>query len=181
MRKVTNPYTHHTTTPTSPFSSNCEVIQNQQAKKNFYIRPNLLTQRIPASSMYSLTVCIFFLHFLSSNTFVHPPPVSRSSLTPPSSFISPSSCTSSRLSATAEATVEAQHANPSQVKRITTLESFRDELVMSRTENKMLVVKFYAPWCKSCAKINLPFESMSKVSCVSVTFIAASFCLTVSQ
>jgi thiol-disulfide isomerase/thioredoxin len=48
------------------------------------------------------------------------------------------------------------------VKRVATIEEFKEELTLSRAEGRLLVVKFHAEWCKSCAKIKLPFEAMSK-------------------
>ena len=109
--------------------------------------------------MKSLAWILFLLAFLPTTPFSLPP-VSRNRVPSSTSVFSPSRSNFLSLHATAEV----QHANPAQVKRVTTIEAFREELVLSRAENKLLVVKFFAPWCKSCAKINLPFEKMSQVS-----------------
>ncbi|GMI37586.1 hypothetical protein TrCOL_g3547 [Triparma columacea] len=108
--------------------------------------------------MKSLAWILFLLAFLPTTPFSLPP-VSRNRVPSSTSVFPPS--TSNFLSL--HATAEVQHANPAQVKRVTTIEAFREELVLSRAENKLLVVKFFAPWCKSCAKINLPFEKMSQM------------------
>mmetsp|Transcript_12873 Transcript_12873/g.26280 ORF Transcript_12873/g.26280 Transcript_12873/m.26280 type:complete len:208 (-) Transcript_12873:44-667(-) len=92
--------------------------------------------------------CMLFIAYLSTTTSFLSPPVSIK-------------CSHQVFSIT-EAAAPLSNPPPVRVKRITTLNDFRDELMISKSENKLLVVKFYAEWCKSCAKVKLPFESMAK-------------------